>query len=60
MHIKFNKDLPKVDPDHVELPPHWPDTPTTRQDYAEYLTTIQHADAVIGAILQTVKVLGKL
>lgn len=58
-HIKINKDLPKVDPRNVKIPPHWPDTPTTRQDYAEYLTTIQHADAVIGAILQTVKEMGQ-
>jgi N-sulfoglucosamine sulfohydrolase len=59
-HIRINNDLPKVDPASVELPPHWPDTPKTRQDYAEYLTTVQHADAVIGAILQTVKELGQL
>lgn len=59
-HIKINDDLPKVNPTDVELPPHWPDTPKTRQDYAEYLTTIQHADAVIGAILETVKEAGQL
>ena len=60
LHIKQNPDLPRVDPAEVEIPPHWPDTPKTRQDYAEYLTTVQHADAVIGAILKTVKEAGKL
>ena len=59
-HIAINKDLPRVDPSEVKLPPHWPDTPKTRQDYAEYLTTIEHADAVIGAILQTLKTAGEL
>ncbi|VGO11463.1 Arylsulfatase [Pontiella desulfatans] len=59
-HIKINGDLPKVDPALVELPPHWPDTPRTRQDYAEYLTTVQHADAVIGAILEVVAEAGLL
>jgi N-sulfoglucosamine sulfohydrolase len=59
-HIRINPDLPKVDPAAVEIPPCWPDTPKTRQDYAEYLTTVQHADAVIGAIIQTVKEAGLL
>jgi len=59
-HIKINKDLPRVNPDSVEIPPNWPDTPKTRQDYAEYLTTVQHADAVIGAIVKAVKEHGQL
>jgi N-sulfoglucosamine sulfohydrolase len=59
-HIQINPDLPTVNPADVELPPHWPDTPKTRQDYAEYLTTVQHADAVIGAIFQTLEKAGVL
>ncbi len=59
-HIQINKDLPRVNPADVELPPHWPETPKTRQDYAEYLTTVQHADAVIGAIFQTLEKAGVL
>ncbi|QHI70681.1 sulfatase family protein [Tichowtungia aerotolerans] len=59
-HIQINPDLPRVNPADVELPPHWPDTPKTRQDYAEYLTTVQHADAVIGAIFQTLEKAGVL
>ncbi|MEI8206018.1 MAG: sulfatase [Kiritimatiellales bacterium] len=58
-HIGLNKDLPRVNPADVVIPPCWPDTPKTRQDYAEYLTTVQHADAVIGAIIQTVKDAGR-
>ncbi len=59
-HIQINPDLPTVNPADVELPPHWPDTPKTRQDYAEYLTTVQHADAVIGAIVDVVEDAGLL
>ncbi len=59
-HIRQNKDLPRVDPDEVEIPPCWPDTPKTRQDYAEYLTTVQHADAVVGAILKAIAEEGQL
>jgi N-sulfoglucosamine sulfohydrolase len=60
LHIGINKNLPRVNPAEVEIPPNWPDTPKTRQDYAEYLTTVQHADAVIGAIIQVVKEAGLL
>ncbi len=59
-HIAQNPGLPKVDPDDVEVPPNWPDTPGTRKDYAEYLTTVQHADAVIGAIFQVLEKQGVL
>jgi len=59
-HIKINKVLPRVNPADVEIPPNWPDTPKTRQDYAEYLTTVQHADTVIGAIFKTVEEQGLL
>jgi len=59
-HIEQNPGLPKVDPVGVEVPPNWPDTPKTRQDYAEYLTTVQHADAVVGAILKVLADRGEL
>lgn len=59
-HINFNKTLQRVKAADVELPSHWPDTPKTRQDYAEYLTTVQHADAVVGAIFQTLENAGVL
>lgn len=59
-HIAQNKNLPRVNPADVEIPPSWPDTPKTRQDYAEYLTTVEHADAVVGAILKTVAEQGQL
>jgi N-sulfoglucosamine sulfohydrolase len=60
LHIGLNKNLSRVNPADVVIPPCWPDTPKTRQDYAEYLTTVQHADAVIGAIIQIIKDAGLL
>ncbi|MDD2598754.1 MAG: sulfatase [Kiritimatiellae bacterium] len=51
--------LPEVDPAEVQVPPCWPNTEITRQDYAEYLSTVQHADAVIKAVLDELKNSGR-
>ncbi len=51
--------LPEVEPAAVRVPPCWPDTALTRRDYAEYLTTVQHADAVIGAVLDELERAGR-
>ena len=51
--------LPEIDPASVRVPPNWPDTELTRQDYAEYLTTVQHADTVIGAVLEELHKAGR-
>ena len=51
--------LPEIDPAAVQVPPNWPDTELTRKDYAEYLTTVQHADAVIGAVLDELHKAGR-
>jgi len=51
--------LPEVDPADVQVPPNWPDTEVTRKDYAEYLSTVQHADAVIGAVLDELRQSGR-
>lgn len=51
--------LPEIDPEDVEIPPNWPDTPLMRKDYAEYLTTVEHADAIVGAILESLKESGR-
>lgn len=50
-HIK-ETGLPEVSPQDVQVPPNWPDTKITREDYAEYLSTVEHADAVIGEVLR--------
>jgi len=40
-----------VDPKQVRLPAYLADTPTVRQDWAEYLDGIQLADAAVGEVL---------
>lgn len=51
--------LKAVSPDKVLIPPNWPDTKITREDYADYLSTVEQADAVIGEILKALSVSGK-
>ena len=51
--------LPEVSPKDVQIPPNWPDTRITREDYAEYLSTVEHADAVIGKVLKALEESGK-
>jgi N-sulfoglucosamine sulfohydrolase len=48
-----------VSPDSVVVPPNWPDTQITREDYAEYLTTVEQADAVIGEVIKALNESGK-
>lgn len=51
--------LPEVSPNHVQVPPNWPDTRITREDYAEYLSTVEHADAVVGEVLKALNESGQ-
>ncbi|HEX5859401.1 MAG TPA: sulfatase [Microbacterium sp.] len=39
-----------VDPDKVELPPYYPDTPETRTTWARYLSSVQVFDAKVGKV----------
>jgi len=49
-HRKFN--APKrADPAKVEIPPYYPDHPTTRQDMAEYLDSMTELDTKCGKVL---------
>lgn len=41
-----------VDPAAVALPPYYPDHPTTRDDYANYLDAVQLLDAKVGTVLK--------
>lgn len=54
-----NQELPPVDPENVMLPPIWPDTEISREDYAEYLSAVENADASIGQVLKALEALGK-
>ena len=51
--------LSQVSPDDVTVPPNWPDTQVTREDYAAYLSTVEQVDAVIGEILNALGESGK-
>ncbi len=42
---------PIKDPDKVELPPYYPDTPLVRRDMARYLDNIETMDGQVGEIL---------
>jgi len=48
-------DTPPADPNEIEVPPDLADTPAMRADLAEYFTTVQCADAVVGAIIEALK-----
>ena len=40
-----------IDPKKVKLPPYYPDHPTIRKDWAQYLESIEHVDWEVGQIL---------
>jgi N-sulfoglucosamine sulfohydrolase len=52
-------DIPPVQPGEVQVPDSFPDTPAMRADYAEYLSTVQCADACAGAILEALRASGQ-
>jgi N-sulfoglucosamine sulfohydrolase len=44
-----------VEPNLVDLPPYYPDHPLTREDWAEYLSTIEVLDEKVGMVLERLK-----
>ncbi len=42
------------DPEKLELPPHWADTPETRRSYAKYLAEVAFLDKQVGELLDIV------
>ena len=55
----FPTDVAPVNPDETQPPPSIPDLPGVRQDWADYLTSIQCADAITGAILDALRESGQ-
>lgn len=47
-------DASVFDPEKLELPPHWADTPETRKSYAKYLAEVVFLDKQIGELLEIV------
>ena len=63
-HRPFSKHIvkiaaPRVNPSQIEVPANVPDTFMLREDMAEYLDTVQCADACTGAILDALKASGR-
>ncbi|WP_459644376.1 sulfatase family protein [Kineococcus sp. NUM-3379] len=52
------EDYPPGDPGAFEVPAYLPDTPQVREDLAGFHSSIEIADAAVGRLLDTLKVLG--
>lgn len=56
---KAKKQLEKpVTADQVSLPPYYPDHPAVRDDWADYLNTVQYTDIEVGHIIDKLKAEG--
>ncbi len=44
-----------VDPDDIELPPYYPDSPVIRQDMAIHYSNIMRMDSIVGTILHELR-----
>lgn len=53
--VNSEKQPISVDPAKVVLPPHLPDTPVIRRDWAEYLDGVQKADQAVGEVLDALR-----
>ncbi|MBE7494675.1 MAG: sulfatase [Verrucomicrobiaceae bacterium] len=53
--VNSEKQPISVDPAQVVLPPHLPDTPVIRRDWAEYLDGVQKADQAVGEALDALR-----
>jgi arylsulfatase A-like enzyme len=49
------KITPRIDPQKVAMPPYWPDHPVARDEYANYLESIQLVDQYAGEIFKRLK-----
>lgn len=53
--VNSEKQPISIDPAKVVLPPHLPDTPVIRRDWAEYLDGVQKADQAVGEALDALR-----
>jgi arylsulfatase A-like enzyme len=44
-----------IDPDYIELPHCIPDNGETRKDFADYMTSVRHADSCAGTVIDALK-----
>lgn len=57
--VNSEKQPISLDPAKVTLPPHLPDTPVIRRDWAEYLDGVQKADRQVGEMLEALRASGQ-
>ncbi|MBL9132032.1 MAG: sulfatase [Verrucomicrobiaceae bacterium] len=53
--VNSEKQPISIDPAKIVLPPHLPDTPVIRRDWAEYLDGVQKADQAVGEALDALR-----
>ena len=55
-HTPWDKgDASRFDPDRITLPPHYVDTPETREAFAHYLAEINYLDGQVGQTMELLK-----
>lgn len=53
--VQARKEMPRIDPASISLPPYWPDHPVVRDEYANYLETTNLLDRQVGQLLDFLK-----
>ncbi|MDZ7637476.1 MAG: sulfatase [Bryobacterales bacterium] len=49
--VQARKEMPRIDPAGIALPPYWPDHPVVRDEFANYLETANLLDRQVGQLL---------
>ncbi len=58
--VQARKEMPRIDPASLTLPPYWPDHPVVRDEYANYLESATLLDRQVGQLLEVLKKQGIL
>lgn len=53
--VQARKEMPRIDPASIPLPPYWPDHPVVRDEYANYLECANLLDRQVGQLLEHLK-----
>lgn len=58
--VQARKEMPRIDPASLALPPYWPDHPVVRDEYANYLEAATLLDRQVGQLMGVLKAQGIL
>lgn len=58
--VQARKEMPRIDPASLPLPPYWPDHPVVRDEYANYFEAATLLDRQVGQLLQLLEKQGIL